>query len=238
MGVTVAMTGASGNMGVETLKQVLELSLVDKVKVLLVNERRERKDKRKWKKLYGDRVEIMFGNIAVFDDCKKLVEGSDYVLHLAAVIPPKADHFAEETDECNRVGTINIVNAISEMKRQPKLVHISTVAIYGNRNYKHPWGRIGDPLLPSAYDEYATTKIKGESFEPKQKTMSFFYCPSLGAVIFADSDSIVSELNAQFKNGIDAKGNALSTSTVWINLTTDTANDKAPATRAAAGGGN
>lgn len=164
MGITVAMTGASGNMGVETLKQVLELDLVDKVKILLVNEKRERKDNRKWKKLYGDRVEIMFGDIAVYDDCKRLVEGSDYVLHLAAVIPPKADHFAEETDECNRIGTINIVNAICEMKRQPKLVHISTVATYGNRNYKHPWGRIGDPLLPSAYDEYATTKIKGERY--------------------------------------------------------------------------
>lgn len=70
------------------------------------------------------------------------------------------------------------------------------------------------------------TKIKGESFEPKQKTMSFFYCPSLGAVIFAESDATVADLNAQFKNGIDAKGNALSDTTVWINLTTDTANDK------------
>ncbi len=74
------------------------------------------------------------------------------------------------------------------------------------------------------------TKIKGESFEPKQKTMSFFYCPNLGAVIFADSDSKVADLNAQFKNGIDAKGNALSNTTVWINLTTTTENDKAPAT--------
>lgn len=70
------------------------------------------------------------------------------------------------------------------------------------------------------------TKIKGESFEPKQKTMSFFYCPSLGAVIFAESDATVADLNAQFKNGIDAKGNALSDTTVWVNLTTDTANDK------------
>lgn len=69
------------------------------------------------------------------------------------------------------------------------------------------------------------TKIKGESFEPKQKTMSFFYAPSLGAVIFADTDSTVADLNAQFKNGIDAKGHALSETTVWINLTTDTAND-------------
>lgn len=69
------------------------------------------------------------------------------------------------------------------------------------------------------------TKIKGESFEPKQKTMSFFYAPSLGAVIFADTDSTVADLNAQFKNGIDAKGHALSDTTVWINLTTDTSND-------------
>ena len=49
------------------------------------------------------------------------------------------------------------------------------------------------------------------------------------AVIFADSDSTVAELNAQFKNGIDAKGNALTDSTVWINLTTDTANDNVSA---------
>lgn len=82
-----------------------------------------------------------------------------------------------------------------------------------------------EAMLKSVVENY--TKIKGESFEPKQKTMSFFYCPSLGAVVFADSDATVSDLNAQFKNGIDAKGNTLSNSTTWINLTTDDANDKA-----------
>lgn len=85
-----------------------------------------------------------------------------------------------------------------------------------------------EAMVKSVISNY--TKIKGESFEPKQKTMSFFYCPSLGAVIFADSDSKVADLNAQFKNGIDAKGATLSNSTVWINLTTSTANDKAPNT--------
>ncbi len=81
-----------------------------------------------------------------------------------------------------------------------------------------------EAMIKSVVQNYC--KIKGETFEPKQKTMSFFYAPSLGAVIFADSESTVAELNAQFKNGIDAKGTALSNSTVWINLTTDTANDK------------
>ncbi len=83
-----------------------------------------------------------------------------------------------------------------------------------------------EAMIKSVIQNY--TKIKGESFEPKQKTMSFFYAPSLGAVVFAETESTVADLNAQFKNGIDAKGNALDNNTKWINLTTDTANDVAP----------
>ena len=164
MGIVVSMTGASGNMGVESLKQILELECIEKVKVLLVDEKRERNDSKKWKKAYKDRIEISFGDVSNINDCKKLVEGCDYLLHLAAVIPPKADHHPKKTDECNRLGTINLVNAVCELKKQPKFVHISTVAVYGHRDYKHPWGRVGDPLLPSAYDEYAETKIKGERY--------------------------------------------------------------------------
>lgn len=161
----IGLTGASGNMGIQALYFLMQSKEVSKVKCLLLNEKRERKDARKWKKLYKDRIEIIFGNIKDYSVVQQLVEGTDYVMHLAAVIPPKADHYAKETDDCNRIGTINIVDAISSMKEhQPKLVHISTVAVYGDRNYKHPWGRIGDPLLPSCYDEYATSKIKGERY--------------------------------------------------------------------------
>ena len=99
-------------------------------------------------------------------------------------------------------------------------------ATVGSIDYRTKYST-SEAMVKAVISNY--TKIKGESFEPKQKTMSFFYCPSLGAVIFADSDSTVAELNAQFKNGIDAKGNALTDSTVWINLTTDTANDNVSA---------
>ena len=109
-------------------------------------------------------------------------------------------------------------------KGTPATAESTTVGSVDYRT-KYP---TSEAMVKSVISNY--TKIKGESFEPKQKTMSFFYCPNLGAVIFADSDSKVADLNAQFKNGIDAKGNALSNTTVWINLTTATANDKAPAT--------
>ncbi len=163
--VVVAMTGASGNMGMETLSQLMELDRVVRVKALLLNERRERRYARAVRKKYKDRVQIIFGNIADMEKCRELVKDADYVLHLAAVIPPMADHYPKETDDCNRLGTINLVNAVQELgDKQPKFVHISTVAIYGNRNYKHPWGRVGDPLISSVYDEYSASKIKGERY--------------------------------------------------------------------------
>lgn len=165
MGKIVALTGSSGNMGVETLAQLMESDVIDKVKVLLLKNRREKRYARIWKRKYGERIEIIFGDIANIEDCKKLVKDSDYVLNLAAVIPPLADHYPIETDRCNRIGAKNIVDSVEAIKvNQPKLVHISTVAIYGNRNYKHPWGRVGDPLISSTYDEYSASKIKGERF--------------------------------------------------------------------------
>lgn len=161
----VALTGASGNMGMETLLQLMELDCVERVKLLLLNERRERRFARDCRRKYGKRVEIIFGNLADKAKCRTLVKDTDYVLHLAAVIPPLADHHPKDTDDCNRIGTMNLVDSVCEMgENQPKFVHISTVAIYGNRNYKHPWGRVGDPLISSVYDDYSASKIKGERY--------------------------------------------------------------------------
>lgn len=165
MGKIVAITGASGNMGLETVMQLMESGVVEKLKVLLLNERRGRKCAKEWKRKYANKIEVIFGDIAEIEDCRRLVANSDYVLNLAAVIPPTADHYPVLTDRCNRIGAMNIVDSVSEIKEnQPKLVHISTVAIYGNRNYKHPWGRVGDPLISSTYDEYSASKIKGERY--------------------------------------------------------------------------
>lgn len=162
MGITVALTGSSGNMGRETLPALLSLPFVDKIKLLYLNNNKERKFARKIKKKYGDRVEQIFGDVANYSDCESLVKDADYVINLAAVIPPDSDHAPELTRACNVTGVQNLVKAVESMQKQPKFIHTSTVAVYGNRNYLHPWGRVGDPLLPSVYDVYAETKVKGE----------------------------------------------------------------------------
>ena len=157
----VAVTGASGNMGQAVVREVMALPFV-RLRLLFLNERRERHLKRKWEKTYGDRVEIFFGNIKNIEDCTRLVKGAEYVINMAAVIPPLADKRPDLARDANVTGVKNLVAAIEACPVQPKFIHISTVALYGNRNYLHPWGRVGDPLLPSVYDEYGMGKLIGE----------------------------------------------------------------------------
>lgn len=161
MSVVVAMTGASGNMGQAVVKETMALPFV-RLRLLFLDEKRERRLKKKWQKEYGERVEIFFGNVKNKEDCKRLVDGADYVINLAAVIPPLADKRPDLARDANVTGVKNLVAAIEECAAQPKLIHISTVALYGNRNYCHPWGRVGDPLLPSVYDDYGMGKLIGE----------------------------------------------------------------------------
>ena len=161
--ITVAMTGASGNMGQAVVRETMTLPYV-KLKLLFLEGKRERNLMKKWQKQYGDRIEFIFGNMKYERDCLKLVKGSDYVINMAAIIPPYADRYPELARDVNVTGVKNIVTAIEAQPFQPKLIHISTVAIYGNRDFNHPWGRVGDPLLPSAYDEYGTGKLIGERF--------------------------------------------------------------------------
>ena len=56
MGITVALTGSSGNMGRETLPALLSLPFVDKIKLLYLNNNKERKFARKIKKKFLQNV--------------------------------------------------------------------------------------------------------------------------------------------------------------------------------------
>ncbi len=162
--VTVAMTGVSGNMGREALAQIMEMEEISLARVLLSEKKKNGKLAKKLKKRYGARIEIVRGNIAREEICEKLVAGADYVLHMAAVIPPASDADPAASRACNKEGAVSLVNAVKKQEKQPKYVHISTVALYGNRNQIHPWGRVGDPLLVSPFDPYSKDKLFGERY--------------------------------------------------------------------------
>lgn len=160
----IAMTGASGNMGREALKQTLELDSVEWVRVLLSLKKKNNKLAKRLKKQYKDRIQVVRGSVADENVCLELVKDADYVIHMAAVIPPASDRSFQESEACNYKGAVSIVNAVKAQPKQPKYIHVSTVALYGNRDENHPWGRVGDPLLVSPFDAYAMHKLKGEQY--------------------------------------------------------------------------
>lgn len=158
----VALTGVTGNMGKQALREVLKIEEVEKVRVLVSPNDRRIKELKKNNKKQLNRIEILLGNISDAEICKKLVDGADYVVNMAAVIPPHSDQHPEKAIECNQVGVDCLVSAIEKAQVQPKFIQISTLALYGNRNEKRPWVRVGDPLMVSPFDIYSATKLRGE----------------------------------------------------------------------------
>ena len=135
---TISLTGATGNMGKEALVQLMDSPAVSKVKILVLPRKKDKAIARKWQKRYGDKLEVILGSVSSLEDCTRLVEGADYVFNLAAVIPPKSDASPHLAKFCNVDGARNMVKAVEMANPEPKYVHCSTVAVYGNRNYKHP----------------------------------------------------------------------------------------------------
>ncbi|MEG2084208.1 MAG: NAD(P)-dependent oxidoreductase [Clostridia bacterium] len=162
---TVFITGASGSMGSQVLKCIMGTGKFKSI--ILLRDKPSNQDlAKKLAKEYGSNLEIVFGDLSVKDDCVKCVAKSDYILHCAAIIPPISDHNPKATEKTNFFGAKNLIDSVKESPRAKdiKYVHIGTVAEYGNRNWKHPWGRVGDPLVPSIYDFYAITKLKAERY--------------------------------------------------------------------------
>lgn len=157
----VAVTGATGIMGQETLKQLLSRSNHFKVRAFA---RPTEANKEKLKKYSAHNFEIVWGDMGNYDDIKKLVDGADYVLHIGAMVSPEADKHPEKTLYTNIGSTLNIIKAIKEQPDPDHvhLVYIGTVAETGARTYPIHWGRVGDPINPSIYDYYALSKVFSE----------------------------------------------------------------------------
>lgn len=154
-------------MGKETIHSLMNLPNIN-IYALIFNTKKDIKIAKKFKRMYDNRFKYFIGDIRNYKDCQRLMQNSQYILHLAALISPASDHNEKQTISTNFIGTKNIVDAhkeyVSKTKKEQKFIYISTVALYGNRDFKHPWGRVGDPLLPSVFDIYGNSKLFAERY--------------------------------------------------------------------------
>lgn len=84
---SVLLTGASGTVGYEVLKQLSEQAYRYNITVF------DKKTGHSYKKLkpFFNKVEIVWGDLTNINDVEKVCRNKDFVIHLAAIIPPLAD---------------------------------------------------------------------------------------------------------------------------------------------------
>ncbi len=161
--MVIAITGSTGNMGNYFLWALNENpEICDKIKLLCRSQKKANKLLKQYRRV-AQKTEVIIGGIDDVAALEKLVAGCDTVFNICAVIPPKSDSHPKAAVVCNVDGVKNLISVLERVKEnQPALVHISSVAVYGNRTGEHKYGRVGEPLVSGPFELYSATKIQGE----------------------------------------------------------------------------
>ncbi|MFX0041221.1 MAG: NAD-dependent epimerase/dehydratase family protein [Promethearchaeota archaeon] len=156
----VLLTGAFGNVGLSTLKELLKRN--HDIRVFDVRTKRNKRLAYKYKK----EIEVVWGDLRDYSLIEKAVSGREVIIHVAAIIPPLADKKPKLAESVNVGGTTNIIEAMENQPKKPKLIFTSSVAVYGDR-LENPLINPEDPLNPNSDDEYAKQKIECEELIKK-----------------------------------------------------------------------
>ena len=152
----VLLTGASGTIGTEIMKQ---LAQSDNVRLTVFDIKNART-----KKLfapYERTVDIIWGNISNAEDLKNIPQNLDVVIHLAAIIPPLSDEKPELSRKVNITGTQNLIQQLEKTSPNAFLLYSSSIAVYGD-HVQNPFISVHEPLNAGKDDIYAQSKIECE----------------------------------------------------------------------------
>ncbi len=144
----VSITGASGHVGACLCRDLIKSGY--DVKVLL------HKDNRGFN---GLDIQVVEGDLLKKDSLKKLVEKSDVVIHLGAVISLNGIN-TQNVIDTNVEGTRNILECSLETGTS-RFIHFSSVHALESKPLDRPVDE-SRPLISSSKMIYETTKAKGE----------------------------------------------------------------------------
>lgn len=159
---TVFITGATGVMGFETLKELsLRLDRFD-IRILSRPGRKNRNKLAPFMRMDG--VTVVWGDLMNREDIVRAMGTADVVLHIGGMVSPLADHHPDLAMKTNVGAARNIVDAIKGRpdRDSVRLVYIGSVAQTSHRFPPHHWGRTGDPVMAGVFDYYGISKIRAE----------------------------------------------------------------------------
>jgi nucleoside-diphosphate-sugar epimerase len=152
MGLVVLVTGAAGNVGQQVCQDLIDRGHF--VRALDV----PRADFGRLE--HAQDIEVAKGDLRDITFVQQAVEGCEWVVHLAAILPPASEADRERTLSVNVGGTKNLIDALQAAGECAPLVFASSVATYGDTsNETHPVS-VEHPLRP--FDVYGQSKALGE----------------------------------------------------------------------------
>ena len=160
--MNILLTGAFGNVGLSTLKELINRG--HDVRIFEIKNSRNKTLAKKFR----NKIEIIWGDLRNLEEVEVAIKERDIVIHVAAIIPPLADHKPKFAEAVNVGGTLNIIKAIEKQPQKPRLIFTSSIAIYGDRR-KNPLINPSDHPNPNEDDEYAKQKLKCEALIKKSK---------------------------------------------------------------------
>ena len=171
----ILVTGGAGSVGLEVLKELHQHKKWYEVKVLEQNTAGVLRKLKPYRKDF----QLILGDLCDQNILQKATADIDFVIHLAAVIPPLADREPELAERINVNGTRMLIQSVEKQSPAAFFLYTSSISIYGDRVY-NPWITVEDPLLPSEGDEYAQTKIRAENIVRKSRLKwSIFRLPAI-----------------------------------------------------------
>ncbi|WP_456284384.1 NAD-dependent epimerase/dehydratase family protein [Microbacterium sp. JZ101] len=158
---TVLLTGATGNWGRATLRAFRERP---DIRVRAFALRSAADDAALAEFADMPNLEVFRGDLTRYDDVRRAISGVDVVLHVGAIVSPFADDHPDLARRVNIGSMQNIVRAVRALPDPAAVavIGIGSVAETGDRQEPVHWGRVGDPLRVSQFDEYGQTKIVAE----------------------------------------------------------------------------
>lgn len=158
---TALLTGATGNWGRATLHEFRSHPEI-RVRAFAQPTARDRAVLEGFADMPN--LEVAWGDLTRYEDVARAVDGVDVVLHVGAVVSPVADEHPRLAHRVNVGSMQNLIRAIRALPDPSAvaLVGIGSAAETGDRQAPVHWGRVGDPIRVSQFDEYGQTKVIAE----------------------------------------------------------------------------
>lgn len=158
--MNVLLTGAFGNIGMSALEALLDRWHHVRCFDLPTEANRAQAAR------FGDKIEVVWGDLRKAEDVNAAVQGQDVVVHLAFIIPKLSVTGANSEEqpnlawEVNVGGTHHLIEAIRAQPHPPKLLFSSSYHVFGVTQHRPPPRTVDDPVDP--IEHYSKHKVACE----------------------------------------------------------------------------